>query len=92
MNASSGFLPELATVGGSAVVFALLARQFLSFRSWSSETTLFKALESVTEPWLSPIRRHLPRGWGIDLSPWVAIAMAAGLTVFLRLLLSRGST
>lgn len=92
MTGSAGFLSELVTVCGSAAVFALLARQILSFRRWSSETTLFRALESLTEPWLVPVRRHLPRGWGIDLSPWVALAMAAGLTFVLRLLLSRGST
>lgn len=74
-----------------AAVFSILLRQVLSFRRWSSETTLFRALEALTEPWFSVIRRHLPRGRGIDLSPWVAIAVAAGLTFFLRLLLSRGN-
>lgn len=90
MSAGSGLLPELATAVGTAGVFALLARQILSFRRWSSGTTLFRALEVLTEPWLHPIRRHLPRGWGIDFSPWVAIAMGVGLTFALRLLLSRG--
>jgi uncharacterized protein YggT (Ycf19 family) len=92
VSAGSGFLAELATAIGSAGVFALLARQILSFRRWSSETTLFRALETLTEPWLSQVRRHLPRGWGIDLSPWVAVAMGAALTFVLRLLLSRGSS
>jgi len=92
LSEGSGFLSELATAIGSAGVFVLLARQILSFRHWSSETTLFRALETLTEPWLSPIRRHLPRGWGIDFSPWVAVAMGTALTIVLRLLLSRGSS
>lgn len=92
MTGAAGFLSELCTVAGASAIFALLARQFLSFRRWSSETTLFRALETLTEPWLNPVRRHLPRGWGIDFSPWVAVAMVAGLTFTLRLLLSRGSS
>lgn len=92
MSAGSGFLAEFATLMGSAAVFALVTRQVLSFRKWSSQTSLFRGLETLTEPWLVPVRRHLPRLRGIDLSPWVAAAMAAGLTVVLRVLLSRGSS
>lgn len=92
MSQNTGFLAEIATLLGSAAVFALVARQALSFRKWTSQTTLFRGLETLTEPWLVPVRRHLPRMRGIDLSPWVAAAMAAGLTIVLRVLLSRGST
>jgi len=92
MSQNTGFLAEMATLLGSGAVFALVARQVLSFRKWSSQTTLFRGLETLTEPWLVPIRRHLPHMRGIDLSPWVAAAMAAGLTIVLRVLLSRGST
>jgi len=92
MSQSTGFLAEIATLLGSGAVFALVARQALSFRKWSSQTSLFRGLETLTEPWLVPVRRHLPRLRGIDLSPWVAAAMAAGLTIVLRVLLSRGST
>ena len=91
MSSGSGFLSQLATLMGSGAVFALVARQALSFRRWSSRTTLFRGLEILTEPWLVPVRRHLPRLRGIDLSPWLAAAMIAGLTVVLRALLSRGS-
>ncbi|MEN9306277.1 MAG: hypothetical protein RL173_209 [Fibrobacterota bacterium] len=92
MSQNAGFLAEMATLLGSGAVFALVARQALSFRKWSSQTSLFRGLETLTEPWLVPVRRHLPRLRGIDLSPWVAAAMAAGLTIVLRVLLSRGST
>ncbi|MEK7394138.1 MAG: YggT family protein [Fibrobacterota bacterium] len=92
MSQNAGFLAEMATLLGSGAVFALVARQSLSFRKWSSQTSLFRGLETLTEPWLVPVRRHLPRLRGIDLSPWVAAAMAAGLTIVLRVLLSRGST
>lgn len=92
MSQNTGFLAEIATLLGSGAVFALVARQALSIRKWSSQTSLFRGLETLTEPWLVPVRRHLPRLRGIDLSPWVAAAMAAGLTIVLRVLLSRGST
>ncbi|MBK8801003.1 MAG: YggT family protein [Fibrobacteres bacterium] len=88
---SSGFLSDLVSALGLTAIFAILLRQVLSFRNWSSGTTLFRALEALTEPWFSVIRRHLPRGRGIDFSPWVALVVAAGLTFFLRLLLSRGT-
>ena len=91
MSRPSGFLSEIVTLLGSGAVFALVTRQALSFRKWSSQTSLFRGLETLTEPWLVPVRRHLPRLRGIDLSPWVAAAMAAGLTIVLRVLLSRGS-
>ena len=92
MSDGNGFLSELVTLLGSGAVFALVARQALAFRKWSSQTSLFRGLETLTEPWLVPIRRHLPRLRGIDLSPWIAAVMAATLTVVLRLLLSRGSS
>jgi uncharacterized protein YggT (Ycf19 family) len=92
VSQGNGFLAELVTLLGSGAVFALVARQALSFRKWSSQTSLFRGLETLTEPWLVPVRRHLPRLRGIDLSPWVAAAMAAVLTIVLRILLSRGSS
>ncbi len=92
MSNGSGMMAEFVTLLGSGAVFALVARQALSFRNWTSQTSLFRGLETLTEPWLVPVRRHLPRLRGIDLAPWVAAAMAAELTIVLRLLLSRGST
>lgn len=94
MNASGfpGFLRDLATSLGGAASFALLARWFLSWRDWSSGTTLFRALELLTEPILTPLRRHLPRAGGIDLSLPVAAALAGTVTILLRLLLTRGHT
>ncbi|HNY29544.1 MAG TPA: YggT family protein [Fibrobacteria bacterium] len=88
---STGFFSDLVSALGLTAIFAILLRQVLSFRNYSSSTTLFRALESLTEPWFSVIRRQIPQWRGIDLSPWVALAVAAGLTLFLRLLLSRGT-
>lgn len=85
-----GFLRDLATVLGGTTSAALLLRWGLSWRTWSSETTLFRALELLTEPILTPLRRHLPRAGGIDLSLPVAAALAGAVTLFLRLLLTRG--
>lgn len=78
-------------LGGSAFV-ALVLRWCLSWRSWTGSTTLFRALELLTEPVLTPLRRHLPRAGGIDLSLPVAAALAGAATIFLRLLLTRGHT
>lgn len=85
-----GFLRDLATILGGAACLAVLLRWALSLRSWSSGTILFQALELLTEPFLVPLRRHLPRSGGIDLSIPVAAALAGAATIFLRLLLTRG--
>jgi uncharacterized protein YggT (Ycf19 family) len=87
-----GALPEYVTTLGSVVTFALLARWSLALRSWSRETILFRALVLFTEPWITPLRRFLPRLIGIDLSPLVGAALTTTATIFLRLLLTRGNS
>ncbi len=34
---------------------------------------IVRFLNRATEPVLGPIRRYLPRGWGLDFSPMVAL-------------------
>lgn len=95
MKPSAGFagiLPELVAILGGVAVFSLLARWILSGRAWSRETTLYRGLVELTEPWLKPLRGHLPRPGGIDLSPVAAAFLAGFAAVLLRLLLTRGQS
>ncbi len=87
-----GFLRDLVTIVGGTTCVALLLRWSLSLHAWIGDNTLFRALELLTEPFLVPLRRHLPRAGGIDLSLPVATALVGAATIFLRLLLTRGHT
>lgn len=85
-----GFLRDLVTTLGAAGFLAVVLRWGLSVRSWTSDSTFFRALELLTEPFLTPLRRHLPRVGGIDLSGPVAAILVGTSTILLRILLTRG--
>lgn len=85
-----GFLRDLVTALGGAAFVAFLLRWLLSVRSWARESSFFRALELLTEPFQTPLRRHLPRAVGIDLSAPLAALLAGAATVLLRILLTRG--
>lgn len=36
-------------------------------------STIWRMLYQITEPVFAPIRRFMPKGWQIDLSPFIAI-------------------
>ena len=91
-NGFPGFLRDLVTALGATAFTAVILRWLLSLRTWTSSTILFRALEQLTEPFLTPLRRHLPRAGGIDLSPPVAAILAGSATLLLRILLTRGHT
>ncbi|MCB9497525.1 MAG: YggT family protein [Fibrobacteria bacterium] len=85
-----GFLRDLVTALGGAVFLAFVLRWTLSVRRWSGDSSLFRALELLTEPFLIPLRRRMPRLGGIDLTAPVAAALAGTVTLLLRILLTRG--
>lgn len=87
-----GFVRDLATILGGSAFIAFALRWCLSWRRWTGSTALFRSLELLTEPFLVPLRRHLPRAGGIDLSLPVAATLAGAVAIFLRLLLTRGHT
>lgn len=87
-----GFVRDFATAMGGAAFLALVLRWVLSVRSWTSGSTFFRALELLTEPFLTPLRRHLSPAGGIDLSPPVAAILVGSATILLRILLTRGHT
>ena len=84
-----GFARDLVTAVGGAMSAAFLMRWILSIRSWTRESSFFRALELLAEPFQIPLRRHLPRT-GIDFSAPLAALLAGAATVFLRILLTRG--
>ena len=56
------------------LIFALILQAVLSWVNPSAP--IAPLLERLTDPLLAPIRRHLPRLGGVDLSPLVLILLA----------------
>ncbi|MEN9355476.1 MAG: hypothetical protein RL318_2801 [Fibrobacterota bacterium] len=83
-----GFVREWVGLMGYTVLFVLLAYSLLSGLRLARANTFFRALDILVRPILDPIRRHLPRPLGWDLSPVVALILAWMGFVTVRYLLS----
>jgi YggT family protein len=57
----------------SGLIFAIFMRSILSWFPINRAGPIVRALDSVTDPVLDPLRRLIPRIGMIDLSPMVAI-------------------
>lgn len=55
--------------------FAIFARAILSWFPVDPNGPIVRALDSVTEPILEPLRRVVPRVGAIDITPMVAIVL-----------------
>ena len=55
--------------------FAIFARAIISWFPIDPQGPIVKALDSVTEPVLGPLRRVVPRIGMIDITPMVAIIL-----------------
>ncbi|MEW6522522.1 MAG: YggT family protein [Bacillota bacterium] len=68
-------------------IWAIIIRALMSwFRPRTYNRTYYdvsRFLHRITEPILEPIRRYLPMGGGIDLSPLIAILLLQILWSFL---------
>ena len=70
------FVREWIFLFGYAGLFALLCYALLSGMRITRGNTFLHALEVLTRPALDPVRRHLPRPFGWDLSPLAAMLLA----------------
>jgi YggT family protein len=80
------FLSALATVLHYALMFymwVVIARAVLSWVSPDPYNPIVRFIHNVTEPVLYPVRRWLPFGTGIDLSPLVVLFAIIFLQTFL---------
>ena len=68
-----------------AFYIVLLGRVFMSWVNPRMDGPVGRFLFETTEPILSPIRRVLPQGSGIDFSPLVAFLLLSVVTAALRL-------
>jgi len=81
------FVEAFINVLAQALTVAIFARVILSWVPIRLPWGLGDFILSVTEPILSPIRRALPLGGGIDFSPFIAlIAIQTIASILLRLL------
>jgi len=76
----SSYSPE--TAGGQIIILftsllsiAIFVRALLSWFNLDPRSPLIQALNSITEPIISPIRQVMPRLGMFDLSPLVAILL-----------------
>ena len=66
------------------LTFAIFARSILSWFPMNPGNAVTNALNGITEPILSPLRRILPRFGMMDLSPMVAIILLWVMTSVLQ--------
>ncbi len=70
---------ELVEVLIKGLIFAIFLRAITSWFPIDRNGPLVRALDSVTEPVLGPLRRLIPRIGMIDISPMVAILVLYAL-------------
>lgn len=81
------YVEAFVTVLSWALTLAIFARVLLSWVPMRLPWGLNGFLYSVTEPILAPIRRVVPTGAGLDISPFIALVAIQLLTsLVLRLL------
>jgi YggT family protein len=66
------------------LIFAIFIRAILSWFPIDRGGPIVRAIESVTEPVLDPLRRVLPRVGAIDIAPMVAIILLLVVSSVLR--------
>ena len=64
---------DLVEVLVQGLIFAIFIRAIISWFPVDHSGPLVRALDSVTEPILDPMRRLIPRIGAIDISPMIAI-------------------
>jgi len=72
-----------------AYMWIIIIRALLSWVNPDPYNPIVRFLHQVTEPVLRPIRLHLPRQMGVDLSPLVVILIIYFLQYFLQEFLVR---
>ena len=75
---------EIIDIVLTLLLFAIFARAILSWFPIDRDGPIVKALESITDPILEPLRRVVPTIGAIDITPMVAILLLAVLSSFVR--------
>ncbi|MCY3656284.1 MAG: YggT family protein [Chloroflexi bacterium] len=70
--------------------FAIFARAIISWFPIDQNGAVVRALDSITEPLLEPLRRVVPRVGMIDITPMVAIILIFVISAMLRSSLASG--
>jgi YggT family protein len=68
-----GDLAQVLQLFVQVLIFAIFARAILSWFPVDRGGPLVRALDAVTEPILSPLRRVIPLVGMVDITPMVAI-------------------
>ncbi len=88
-----GFIRYIVHLYIYVVIAAVVLSWLLAFNviNYSNPfvKSLWQAVNAVTEPFLSPIRRMLPSMGGLDLSPIVLLIACTGIADFLIPFLQR---
>jgi len=74
MSSLGNVLWRAADLFLNSLVVLVLARVLLSWLYPNMRNTLVFWVWRLSEPWLLPLRRLLPRT-GVDFSPWVALIL-----------------
>ena len=69
------------------LTWAIIARAILSWFAVSPKNPISVFLTQVTEPFLAPVRRFIPRTGTLDLAPFVAIVLLQFVVKWLLALL-----
>lgn len=69
------FLEAFINIVAQALVLAIFVRVIMSWVPMRLPFGLNELVWNVTEPVLSPIRRHLPIAGGMDFSPFIALLL-----------------
>ena len=86
MFIAGNLLNALATIldiALTAYMWIIIIRAIVSWVNPDPWNPIVQFLYRVTDPVLRPIQRMLPRGWGIDFSPLVAILAIIFIQKFL---------
>lgn len=76
-------LAQVINIVLTIYLWVIVIRALISWVSPDPFNPIVQLLRSMTEPVLAPIRRILPPGFGIDLSPMIAILILVFLRSFL---------
>ena len=88
-----GFISYVVSLYTYVVIFSVVMSWLLNFGVMNYSNpfvrSLADALHAVTEPFLRPIRRMLPKLGAIDISPIVLLVICVGIRDFLIPFLAR---
>ncbi len=74
------YLASIVNIFLNVLIFAIFARSLLSWFPLDHNGFVFQALDAITEPILTPLRKVIPMIGMIDIAPMVAIFVLYGIS------------